>query len=248
MNPIGILDSGIGGLTVMCEIQRLLPGEDILYLADTANFPYGEKSPEEIVRCTRKSAKLLYDKKIKLLLLACHTATCHALTTLQAELPIPVLGMIEPSVSALKEINSFALLATTSTIQSGMYQTLLHPAKILPVACPLLVPLIEKNLPLNAVLRHYLSAIFKQNITTVFLACTHYPFIYSIFQKILGPNIQIIDPAQTCAKLVQKTLFLLNLQNLHIHSPRYEFLTSDSTNISFKTLLQKLEEKIEIVK
>lgn len=252
--PIGIFDSGLGGLTIMREVIRLLPTENLLYFADTANLPYGEKSPEEILHLTLKSATTLAKRGIKLLVLACHTASCYALKPLELQLPFPVIGMIEPTFMELKKTHpsSIALLGTTSTIESGVYQTLLHAkfpeAKIFPLACPLFVPHIEKGLPLKSIVQCSLAPLIKENISAALLACTHYPMISPLLQEILGANVQILEPAEQCAKLVYDRLRLLNLQNKQINPPTYEFLSSGNRaefSLLAKTFLGK---KQEIVK
>src|SRR5690242_15026302 len=141
--PIGLFDSGFGGLTVLREVVRELPFEDVIYLGDTANLPYGDKSPEKIRELALDNGKFLLNQGIKLLVVACHTACSHALDLLAAALPIPVVGVIEPGLEGLRAASRtkrVAILGTTSTIASKVYQNNLSTLDVLAVACPLFVP------------------------------------------------------------------------------------------------------------
>ncbi|MES2273384.1 MAG: glutamate racemase, partial [Chlamydiota bacterium] len=198
--PIGLFDSGFGGLTVMREVARLLPRENLIYLGDTAHLPYGNKSPDSIYRYAFENAAFLLEKNIKLLIIPCHTACTHALSALQKQLPIPVIGVIESGVELIFETTSsfrIAVLGTSSTIASGIYPALIRSrfpnAHVYPVACPLFVPLVEEGFfnhkAAELVAESYLNPLKQQQIDTALLACTHYPLLRPIIQKTLGNQV-----------------------------------------------------------
>ncbi len=237
--PIALFDSGFGGLTVMREITRLLPQEDILYLGDTARLPYGTKSPETILRYATENANFLLEKNIKLLIIPCHTACSHALESLQKWAPIPIIGVIQPGFELLMKATrslSVAILGTTSTIESGIYQNLIrqHSPKIEvhAVACPLFVPLIEEGFfnhdAAELIAHSYLDFLQTKRIDTALLACTHYPLMRPVIQKVLGPHIQLIEPAARCAEQAYDYLSAAHLLNPQKGSPRYEFYATDN--------------------
>lgn len=226
----------------MKEIALKLPGENLIYLGDTAHLPYGEKSPEEIIRYTTENSKFLSEQKIKLLIIACHTASSHALKIVQNQIPIPTFGVIDPVIkelASLKEKSKIAILGTTSTIQSGIYQSLIQNLdgriKIYPVACSLFVPLIEKELlhdeSIFSIAKYYLDFLKKEEINVAILACTHYSLIRPILQKILGSRVTLIEAAKPVAVQVYEYLKFMNLLNTCRKAPSYEFYT---TNLSEK--------------
>lgn len=232
--PIGLFDSGFGGLTVMKEFIRLLPHEDLIYLGDTARLPYGNKSPQTVLQFALENASFLLEQKIKMLIIPCHTACSHGLEILQKTLPIPVLGMIQPGLELLPRGSNIAVLGTTSTIESGIYQTLIKEinptAKIFAQACPLFVPLIEEgfynHLSASLIAESYLRPL-KGKVDTVLLACTHYPLIKTTLQKILGPQVKLVEPAERCALQAYDILSKANLLNPQRKKPHYQFFVSD---------------------
>ncbi len=232
--PIGLFDSGFGGLTVMKELVRLLPQEDLIYLGDTAHLPYGNKSPQTVLQFARENASFLLKKNIKLLMIPCHTACSHAFEILQNELPIPVIGVIQPGLELILNIPRIAILGTTSTIESGIYQTLLKEqnphAQIIAKACPLFVPLIEEgfyNHPAAALIAELYLNPLKGQIDAALLACTHYPLIRPLLQKVLGPEVKLFEPASLCALQAREYLSRANLLNPQSNRPRYEFFATD---------------------
>lgn len=237
-DPIGLFDSGLGGLTVMREIVRLLPQENLIYLGDTARLPYGNKSPEAVCRYAWENASFLLEKNIKLLVIACFTASSHAMTELEQKLQIPVLGVIHSAARALfasAKPKRIAILATSGTIKSGVIQSLIHELDpsilIFPAPCPLFVPFIEEGLrdhaAIHLIAHHYLGALAKHDIDSALLACTHYPLIQSIIQQVLGPYVRIVEPAQFCAMEVKNILSSLQLANPEIEAPNREFYVTD---------------------
>ena len=215
--PIGIFDSGIGGMTVLREIAKLLPQEQFVYLADKAHMPYGNKSPEKIREHSLKCAHFLLNKNSKCIVIACHTASAYAYEELQKQLPIPVIGMVQPSFAALMHATKnlrVAILGTEGTIRSHVYQNLIqkhHPkATTFPIACPLLASLIEKRLPagphIHEWVKRYLAPLKTSAIDAALLACTHYPIIQQEIQEELGTDVAVIDPAKACAETVKNLL------------------------------------------
>jgi glutamate racemase len=244
--PIGIFDSGVGGLTVLREISRHLPQEDLVYIGDTARLPYGNKSSGAIIQCTSECAHFLLEQKIKLLIVACHTASAHALDILQETLPIPVIGVIQPGFELLMEntrTQRVAILATASTIASNVYQNLIRQhyplACIFPIACPLFVPLAEEHFfdhpAAELIAVHYLQGLHAANIDAVLLACTHYPILRKAIQKALPPSVKILESAQSCAEQVRSLLMTSELMNKQEKKPHYQFFATDHTE-RFATL------------
>jgi glutamate racemase len=198
MRPIGVFDSGIGGLTVLKELIALLPGEDFVYLGDTARLPYGSKSNEVIVRYSRENTEFLLAKGIKMLVVACNTSSAVALEEIARGTMAPVVGVIEPG-------------AYTRAIQK------LRPrAEIYTRACPLLVPLVEEGWTDNDVaertVAYYLESLKASGIDTLLLGCTHYPLLRTMFARVLGPRVKIVDSATATATAVRARLKALGLE------------------------------------
>jgi glutamate racemase len=236
--PIGLFDSGVGGLTIMRELAAQLPNEHLIYLGDTARLPYGNKSPEAILRFAIDNSAFLLEQNIKLLIISCHTASSHAFHALKDSLPIPVLGVTEPGVQSLlraTRTKRVAVLGTAATIASGIYQSLIKlqdpNTQIFAISCPLFVPLVEEGLQdhqaAKLIAEHYLSSLRSQNIDAVLLACTHYPLLRATIQEVLGPSIQLVEPASSCAIQAKQLLTSLNLLNEVNRSPKYRFFASD---------------------
>lgn len=232
--PIGLFDSGFGGLTVMRELIRILPFENMIYLGDTANLPYGNKSPEVVLHLARQNAAFLMAQGIKLLVIPCHTACCHAIEVLKKEFPIPIIGVIEPGLRLIKDFERVAILATNSTIESGLYQKKIREqnpkAVVFAKPCPLFVPLIEEGFhehPFAKVIaQHYLEGL-KGKIDAALLACTHYPLIRTILEEEIGSKVKLIEPAFECALFVKEVLTKTNQLKSQINKPMYRFFCSD---------------------
>ncbi len=237
-SSIGIFDSGFGGLTVMRAIRTLLPHEHIIYFGDTARLPYGSKSPDTILRYSRENATFLKDLGVKVLVIACHTACSVALEQLRESLDIPIIGIIEQGVEEIARISrtgQIAVLGTRATISSGVYQQHLHKkiptANIHLISCPLFVPLVEEGYidhPLtDLAVQEYLRPLKMQAVDAVLLGCTHYPLLHSMIQKELGPDVFLIDPADTCAAKTKEILIEHLLLNETQEHPDYQFYVSD---------------------
>jgi len=233
---VGIFDSGLGGLTVMKEIMTLLPDEDLIYFGDTARVPYGNKSAETIIRYSHEIAEFFMQKGIKLLVIACNTASAHALQSVQEQLPIPVVGVIHPGAAAAvaaSQTKKIAVLATRSTIQSGAYQSaivnLCPDADVTAIPCPLFVPLVEEDFldheATRLIIREYLTSL-SPDVDTVLLGCTHYPLMKRHIQEEAGPTI-LIDSATTCANQVRNVLVEKNLLNQKRSSEPKFFVSDD---------------------
>jgi len=215
--PIGVFDSGVGGLTVLRALTARLPDEHTIYLGDTARVPYGTRSGEVVTRYALMSARHLARHRIKLLVVACNTVSAHGLPALASALPIPVLGVIEPGAqlaAARTRGGAIAVLGTPATIASGAYQrTLKRLAPLAPViarACPLFVPLAEEGWTDGEVPRliaeRYLSDLRRARVDTAVLGCTHYPLLARTIAEVLGPEVAIVDSAEAITRSVSTLL------------------------------------------
>jgi glutamate racemase len=221
---LGIFDSGVGGLTVVRAVQDLLPGEDVVYLGDTARLPYGSKSPETIRQFAAEDVNFLLGKGVKAIVVACNTATAHAEPDFWKSCPVPVMGVIDPGVEAAlanPEADRIGIIATRGTIASHAYQHALATRRrglmIHGIATPLLVPLIEENWihePVTRdILRKYLEPLMEKGIDTLMLACTHYPLLMPLLREILPDDVRLVDSATTCAEHLKAMLASKNLLN-----------------------------------
>jgi glutamate racemase len=222
MRPIGVFDSGIGGLTVLQELVSMLPSEDFIYLGDTARLPYGTKSNEVITRYSRENTEFLLAKGIKLLVVACNTSSAVALGEITRDTMVPVVGVIEPGArAAVKASRSgkIGVIGTEATIASGAYtraiQALKPGLEIYTRACPLLVPLVEEGWTDNEIaertVAHYLESLKASGIDTLLLGCTHYPLMRRLFERVLGPRVRIVDSATATAGAVRERLAALHI-------------------------------------
>jgi glutamate racemase len=215
--PIGIFDSGVGGLTVMAEIMRLLPNEDLIYFGDTAHVPYGSKSKEVVTGFSVAIASFLVSQNVKMIVVACNTASAFALAALRKKFNVPVLGVIEPGAKAAVELTSrgrIGVIGTEGTIRSASYskaiRALAPRAQVFEQACPLFVPLVEEgwltHRVTQTVAREYLVPLLKKNIDTLVLGCTHYPLIKSVIHNAASSRINLVDSAEATAKEVAALL------------------------------------------
>src|SRR5260370_25815008 len=215
--PIGVFDSGIGGLTVVKALCDLLPNENICYLGDTARVPYGPKSPETVKRYAVELAGMLMRKDVKALVVACNTVSSVALPLLAKRFPVPVIGVIEPGArAALQSPRSrhVGVIGTRATIRSGAYEKALRATdnnvRVSSRACPLLVPLIEEGLLNDAVtdqmIMRYLQPLLAYGIDTLVLGCTHYPLLVNAIARAVRRQIALVDSAQNCARAVEEML------------------------------------------
>ncbi len=214
--PIGVFDSGIGGLTVVREIRKLLPEEDILYFGDTARLPYGQKSPELIRKFAHQDARFLAERGVKIIVSACHSASSWALYDLRKNFSLPVVGVIEPGVKACLSATKFGrvgVIGTRATIAAKAYETSLKERRkeieIVAKPTPLFVPLVEEgfiNHPVTlSICREYLKVFLDEGIDTLLLGCTHYPLLKKVIEKVLK-KIKVIDASYETAQEVKKVL------------------------------------------
>lgn len=231
--PIGLLDSGVGGLTVVKEVMKLLPNEEILYIGDSARNPYGPRSKEEVLKFTIQLANFLVEKKIKLLIVACNTATVAALDYLQKSLEVSVIGVIEAgSKAAIEQTknNNIGVIGTQGTINSNEYENTIRKsietASVQSVACPRFVSIVEKDRYQDIIAQQIVAEELKpfenSNIDTLVLGCTHYPLLQNIIQSHLGDDLVLIDPGVETAKIVkefleEKDLLQTGQSNLLLH-------------------------------
>ena len=247
--PIGLFDSGMGGLTVFKALAECLPGEDLLYLGDTARLPYGTKGRDTITRYTLKAAQKLVDLGVKMLVIACNTATSAALSAVREQFaPLPVMGVVDPGAQAAAAASAnghIVVVATEATISGGAYQKAI--ARIRPDAvltgraCSLFFPLAEEgwmNGPIvEGVARRYLADIFpvegaapagNLEPDTLLLGCTHFPLLQEALQNVVGPQVRIVDSAATTVQCVADELRATNLLRHADSGAHYRFLTTDN--------------------
>ena len=223
-NPIGVFDSGIGGLTVLKEIRHHIPGENIIYFGDTARVPYGIKSAETVARFSREVADYLVRMDIKMLVVACNTATAAALTILRETLRIPVIGVLMPgayAASRATKTGKIGVIGTEGTVASGAYPRLINNIRpgteVISRACPLFVPLVEEGRLsgeiTEMVARDYLHPLSEAGIDTLVLGCTHYPLLKPVIASVMGPGVALIDSAHETAQEVDRVLKKKGLPN-----------------------------------
>ena len=237
--PIGVFDSGIGGLTVAREIFQLLPNEAVIYFGDTARVPYGPKSPATVLHYSREAAAFLLSKDIKMLVIACNTATAHAAEALAAELPIPVIGVVEPgarTAARTTQSGRVGVIGTVGTIASGAYdlavRRLVHDARVYAQPCPLFVPMVEEGWLDHAATRlvahEYLTPLHEVDIDVLILGCTHYPLLTEAITEVVGPDVKLVDSAHETALEVRTVLQQRKELRSIIEKPEHRFFASDS--------------------
>ena len=221
--PIGVFDSGVGGLTVAREIMRQLPNENIVYFGDTARVPYGSTSKDNIIRFSRQIIRFLKTKNVKAVVIACNTASALALETVQKETDLPILGVIVPGArAAVQETrnNCIGIVGTEATIRSETYNKEIHKLnpdiKVIGKPCPLFVPLVEagyvdhseeeKQQVTRLVIAQYLTEVRDAGVDTLILGCTHYPLIKTMIGEFMGRNVVLVDPAKTAAHHLERIL------------------------------------------
>ena len=235
---IGVFDSGVGGLTVVKQLIKKLPNESIIYFGDTARIPYGTKSEEIVRRFALEDSFFLMDKDVKLIVVACNTASAIAVPMLQNILNIPVIGVLEPGARTAATISSkkrIGVIGTAATIRSNSYQkeikAITPESQIIQQACPLFVPMVEEGWTEDdvtyLVAKRYLHILLENQVDTVILGCTHYPLLRTAIQKTLGSSVKLVDSGIETAETVKKTLHEKNISASDNQHSKYYFYLSD---------------------
>lgn len=251
--PIGVFDSGVGGLTVAREIMRQIPQERIVYFGDTARVPYGSKSTDTLIRYTRQIIRFLKTRGVKAIVVACNTASAVALEAVRDELDIPILGVVRPGAKvavAATRNKKIGIIGTETTVNSKMYVKLIQElepqAEVIGKACPLFVPLVEegwtKDPVTEEVARRYLADLKKSDIDTLILGCTHYPLLRHMVGEIMGDKVTMVNPAYETAlelrRLLEREGIANDGENRNFENP-YEFFVSDAAD-KFKTFANSI--------
>ena len=239
-SPIGVFDSGVGGLTVAREIMRQMPEEHLVYFGDTARLPYGNKSKATVIRYTKQIIRFLLTQDVKAIVIACNTATAHALETVEKELEIPIIGVVhagsKTAVEATKN-GKIGIIGTAGTIQSGVYTKVMKEMRsdieVTGKPCPLLVPLVEEGLfhdsVTDEIASRYLSELKGKYIDTLVLGCTHYPLLRSTIGRLMGPDVTLVNPAYETALELKQILEEKKLlrEDTQSGEEKYHFYVSD---------------------
>ena len=236
--PIGMFDSGIGGLTVLKAIMERMPNENVVYFGDTARLPYGNKSTETVTRFSEEIVGFLATKNPKMIVVACNTASAYSLPRIESLVRLPVVGVIEPGASAAIRVTrnkKIGVIGTRATIQSGAYLEAIQSrdpgVKVFQKACPLLVPLVEEGWTDHDVTRsiagEYLAHIVECGVDTLILGCTHYPLIKDVIAEVVGHRVVLVDSADETARVVEDVLAARGLTSAAPVGPRCELYVSD---------------------
>ncbi len=242
--PIGVFDSGVGGLTVAREIMRQIPEERIVYFGDTARVPYGSKSQNTIIRFSRQIVHFLKTKGVKAVVVACNTASAQALETLQPELDIPIIGVVTPGAKVAAETTKngkIGVIATESTIGSQLYTRVIgehNPhAQVFGKACPLFVPLVEEGWTKDPVTievaNRYLEPLIETGIDTLVMGCTHYPLLRSVLREVMGESVTLVNPAYETSRELKELLKREGIANdgqCTLEGAKHQFYVSDAAN------------------
>lgn len=240
--PIGVFDSGLGGLTALRELARIMPEEDLVYFGDTGRVPYGSRSREVIIKYAQQDMSFLRTFRPKAVVIACGTVSTTALDVLREENPIPVFGVVESAASAAAHVTKngrVGLIGTQASIRSGAYErelsSLRPDVNVTARACPLLVPLVENgrfrpgDSVAETVAAEYLAPVKAAGVDTLILGCTHYPLMKSIIGEYMGPDVALVDVGEQCARWVKRQLELDGLRNERPGAGRHRYFVSDST-------------------
>ncbi len=236
--PIGVFDSGVGGLTVVKEIMSQLPDEEIIYFGDTARVPYGNKSGETVTAYSRQITRFLLSKQVKAVVIACNTASAFALETIRQEVPVPMLGVVKPgakTAAAATRNGRIGVIGTEGTVRSGLYEEYLREinprCRVYGQACPLFVPLVEEGWIRDEITKQvsdrYLSNLLKEDVDTIVLGCTHYPLLREVVQETVGERVTLVNPAYETARELKKMLAERDWLNDGSKPPNHTFYVSD---------------------
>ena len=254
-DQIGVFDSGVGGLTVLRELRRQLPGESTIYLGDEARMPYGPRSADEVVAFTRQAMRWFAERDCKLVVLACNTATAVALETVREESAVPVIGVVRPGAAAAISASarrSIGVLATTGTVRSGSYQRALRDldplVDVVQQACPALVPLVEAGQAgspeAERAVRGYVTPLLTDGgavspvVDTLLLGCTHYPLLRAVIERVAGPDVRVVDSAATTALAVREVLE--SHRELRTHGDPTNAIYATGATLRFRTVARTI--------
>lgn len=239
--PIGVFDSGLGGLTVLKEIIKLLPGESVVYFGDSGRAPYGTKSKETVLKYTFQNMRFLLNHDIKMVVIACNTMSAYGFQQLVKSFDIPIVEVIQPgAVTGARETNNkkLGIIGTTATINSGAYEMAVNridnSIEIYSKACPLFVPLVEEgqewweNDIAVRIAEKYLTPLKKKGVDTVVMGCTHYPLLQNTISRVMGEDVKLVSSALEMAKVVSSTITENNIKRDEQLKPVYRYYTSDS--------------------
>lgn len=242
--PIGVFDSGVGGLTVAREIMRQIPQERVVYFGDTARVPYGSKSKETIIKYARQIIRFLQTKNVKAIVVACNTASAYALEEIKQEIDLPIIGVVKPGAKVAADTTkngNVGVIGTEATINSKIYSQFLEihnpKVKVIGKACPLFVPLVEEGLlkdPVtDEIASRYLKELKESDIDTLIMGCTHYPLLRSTVRNIMGEGVTLVNPAYETAVELKGMLEKENIINQNVDNQpedRYQFYVSDTAD------------------
>ncbi len=249
-SPIGVFDSGVGGLSVMSQIIKQLPHEDVVYMGDTARVPYGGRPPQEIIEINREIIPFLIKHEAKLIIMACGTSSAIAYPVVKDEYPVHIIDLIDPGAEAAvkaSKTGKIGIIATAATVQSHAYQNKIRglnkDAVVHAAGCPLFVPLIEGGFiegeETLRVAKEYLKPLLKENIDTLILGCTHYPHLTKVLRSITGPSVAFVDPAEAAVSLARKILTKAGTMKTKATPPKYKYFTTGSP-IQFQNIGSRL--------
>lgn len=251
---IGVFDSGVGGLTVLAEIRKILPNENIIYLGDTKNFPYGSRSKEEIIEFAIQNVETLIKKQVKVIVIACGTVTSQALDILKEKFDIPIIGIIEPTVEYIEnqKYQEVGVIATEGTIRSGAWEQKLKEKipeiKVTNKACPMLATIAEegkaRSVEGRAAIKEYMKPFKEKHINKIILGCTHYPIYEKIIREELEYEVELINTGVTVSKYLQKYLKEKDLENKEKNRTEKIYLTKpekEFENIAKNILNENLD-------
>ena len=239
--PIGVFDSGLGGLTVVREIIRQLPDENIVYFGDTARVPYGCKSRDTIIHYTEQILHFLTTKRVKAIVVACNTASAYALEAVKDKVSVPIIGVLKPGAKAAVKATKnrrIGVIGTEGTVRSGLYASYIHELDpsilVFQKPCPLFVPMVEEGMWQDPVLtemaKRYTAVLKEENVDTLIMGCTHYPLIRSTLSDVMGEGIELVNPARETALALQKVLAENHMErgiNAPVSKEPYRFYVSD---------------------
>jgi len=257
--PIGVFDSGVGGLTVVKEIEKALPGERIVYFGDTARVPYGTKSKATITRFSIENVKFLLKFKVKLIVVACNSASSLALNTLHRRFKLPIIGVIKPGAAKAAKLSGskkIGIIGTKATIASKVYESrikkIIPDSTVFSKSCPLFVPLAEEGWLMNRITKHiartYLAGFKKKNIDTLILGCTHYPLLKKVIKEVAGNEVKLVDSAAETAQEVKDLLTKKRMASSKKRDAEHSFFVSDEPAGFMRTGQRFLGRKIGFVK